>query len=83
MKSTEIDLKCAPIREGLAVNDLMLMKNPIYKRHKTIILKLNAHISKTEFWSALYLRWQSKPNLEHLSAFEIIYLNELQSRNQL
>ncbi|CAG2166972.1 unnamed protein product [Oppiella nova] len=83
MKSTETDLKCAAIREGLAVNDLMLMKNPIYKRHKTIILKLNAHISKTEFWSALYLRWQSKPNLEHLSAFEIIYLNELQSRNQL
>ncbi|CAG2101662.1 unnamed protein product [Medioppia subpectinata] len=81
--SSDIEFKCPPIREGLPLNHMMIIKSPIYKRRKTIVLKLNAHISKTEFWSALYLRWQSKPNLEHLSAFEIIYLNELQSRNQL
>ncbi|XP_054166104.1 myotubularin-related protein 12-like [Oppia nitens] len=84
----EFEPKCGQLREGLSLNELMLIKNPVFRRHKPIDtksndLKLNAHISQMHFWSMLYLRWQSTPNLEHLSPFEIILLNELQSRNQL
>ena len=81
--SLDLELRSAPLRQELSFNHLLLTQNPFYAKHKSNQLKLNAHISQMHFWSALYLRWQSKPNLEHLSQFEFIFLNELQSRNQL
>jgi hypothetical protein len=79
----ELDFNSPPIGDGLSLNQMMLISNPFYDKNKSTILELNHHISETHFWSPLYLRWHSKPNFEQFTPQEVIYLNELQSRNQL
>lgn len=79
----ELDFSSPPIADGLSLNQLMLINNPFYDKKRSTFLELNPHISQTQFWSPLYLRWHSKSNFERYTPQEIVYLNELQSRNQL
>ena len=86
--SLELEPKSVPLRQELSPNHMLLIHNPFYNRINRKRLEANTHISATELWSSLYLRWQSppmgsSPTLDHLSSHETLYLNELQRKNLL